>query len=118
MEMDEEIRFEVRDRLGRLVRLREEVYQRHLPEHPEMSEYVEEAKQTIAGPDFELADEDESGNCYKYYRMGLGRDKFQKCFLMVPVYYRETLFWGEVGEVATFHFTRRVGRGNLTWKRN
>lgn len=114
--MSEEIKFEVQDRLGRLVRLREAVYQRHLPQHPEMTGYVEGAKLTIAEPDFELIDEDSSTNCYQYYRKGLGRGKFKGCFIKVPVYYQKTL-WGEVGEVATFHFARRLGRGKITWQR-
>lgn len=51
----EQIKFEVRDRQGRVVRLREAVYHRHLPEHPEMGDYIEEAKLTISDPDCELS---------------------------------------------------------------
>jgi len=109
----EKITFEVRDRLGRTVRLRESVYERHLPTHREMADYLEEAKQTIIDPDYELEDGE---NCYGYYRMGLGKGRYEKCFIAVPVYYRRTL-WGDEGEVATFHLTRRLGRGKITWKR-
>ena len=115
METQGEYVFEVRDRQGRVVRLRRAVYERHLPQRPEMAAYVEEARLTIASPDWELVDEDTGSNCRVYYRLGLGRDKFEKCFLKVPVYYRKTL-WGEEGEVATFHLTRQLGRGRVTWK--
>lgn len=51
----EKITFEVRDRLGRTVRLRESVYERHLPTHREMADYLEEAKQTLLVPAFAQA---------------------------------------------------------------
>ena len=83
-----------------------------------MADYIEEAKQTIADPDHELSDDEADGNCIVYYRWGLGRGKFEKCFIKVPVYYERTLLWGRVGEVATFHLTRRLGRGKITWTRS
>lgn len=116
MEQHEELVFEVRDRHGTLVRLRKSVYEKHLPKHPEMADYIEEAQQTIADPDHELVDDEAEGKSTIYYRLGLGRGAFEKCFVMVPVYYQKTL-WGEVGEVATLHLTRRIGRGRLTWTR-
>lgn len=112
MEQKAELAFEVRDRKGRPVQLRADVYERHLPKHPEMADYLEEAKETIADPDLELEDDGST----VYYRMGLGRDEFEKCFVKVPVRYKRTL-WGEVGEVATFHLTRRLGRGKIMWRR-
>ncbi len=93
--------------------MRTEVYERHLPKHPEMAEYLEEAAEAVVDPDVVLEEDDGS---LVSYRMGLGRDKFEKCFVVVPVHYSKT-FWGEIGEVATFHLARRLGRGKLTWTR-
>ena len=100
-----------------MVRLRKSVYEKHLPKRPEMADYIEEAKQTIADPDHELVDDEAEEKSTIFHRLGLGRDAFEKCFIMVPVHYQKTLLWGEVGEVATFHLTRRIGRGRLTWTR-
>ena len=118
MEQDEAVVFEVKDRRGRLVRLRETVYLRHLPTHPEMADYLEEAKRTIADPDYELKDDEAEGECIIYYRLGLGREVFEKCFVTVPVHYAKTLLWGEVGEVATFYLPRKLGRGKVSWTRS
>ena len=112
-EEQQELAFKVSDRLGREVQLRSEVYERHLPTHPEIADYLAEAAKTIADPDYELEDDDGS---IVYYRKGLGRGKFKGCFIKVPVHYRKT-FWGEAGEVATFHLTGRLGRGRVIWSR-
>lgn len=117
MTQDEEV-FQVKDRHGRLVRLRASVYYGHLPNRPEMAEYIQEAAQTVADPDHELEDDEAEGICIVYYRLGLGRDKFAKCFIAVPVYYSRTLLWGEVGEVATFYLPRKLGRGKLVWTKS
>lgn len=108
--------FEVKHRYGQTVRLRTVVYERHRSEHPEMTEYIEEAEVTVTDPDVELLDEEAGGNCHVYYRLGLGRDEFEKCFVKVPVYYDEVSGVQE-GEVATFHLTRRLGRGRRIWQR-
>ncbi len=116
MEVQEQYRFETVDRERRVVRYREAIYQRHLRQHPEMAEYVEEAKQTVNDPDCITSDDDGGRDYQVYYRFGLGRGKHAKCFIKVPVYYHRTL-WGEVGEVATFHLTRRIGTGRAIWTR-
>lgn len=107
--------FETTDRLGRWVRCRRSVYQRHLTEHPEMEDYIEEAKLTVGDPDCEYREEadNEEMSIRVYYRMGLGRGQFEKCLIKVPVYYDRT----NEGEVATFYFTRRVTEGILLWRR-
>lgn len=108
--------FECEDREGRSVRLRKEVFDRHVTDRPEMASYIEEARLTVSDPDYQLDDDNDSnaGEITRiYYKMGLGRGKFAKCFLMVPVFYDST----QEGEVATFHFTRRIGKGVLVWQR-
>ena len=102
------VKFEVEDRAGRKVRLREDVYERHLEKHPEMADYLEEAQTAIRDPEWEL--DDAGTTCY--VRLGLGKGKFEKLFLKIPVYYA-----GGVGEVATFYFTPGVGRGDVVWKK-
>lgn len=104
--------FEVLDRRGRTVRYRESVFLGHLHQHPEMERYVEEIRITITDPDIEVLDDD----AFVYYRMGLGRDKFQRCYIKVPVYYQGVL-GAETGSIATAHFTTRIGRGKRLWER-
>ena len=109
----EEYLFEVRDRRGRVVRWKTSVFERHLPARPEMADYVEEIKATVADPDKEVLD----GDAFVYYRMGLGRDKFKRCYIKVPIYYQGP-FGTEVGSIATAHFTTRIGgRGRILWER-
>jgi len=102
------------DRFGRAVRYRRTVYERHLPDRPEMADYLEEAANTINDPDLEYQEEPDNGEfgIRVYYKDGLGRGQFEKCLLKVPVHYDHI-----GGEVATFHFTRRVGRGEIIWQR-
>lgn len=101
----EKVKFEVRDRHGRRVRLRESVYDQHLPDRPEMARYLEEAERTVREPHYELQD----GGSVCYLRHGYGQRG--TLYLRVPVYYK-----GDRGEVATFHLTARKGRGEETWK--
>ena len=49
---EDEVVFEVQDRNGRSVRLRRLVYERHLPDRPEMADYAQEAAETVADPDW------------------------------------------------------------------
>ena len=115
--MEEHYVFQVEDRYGQIVRLRRVVYERHLPEHPEMADYEKEAQMTIAEPDVELLDEVAGEDCHVYCRFGLGRDDLDKCWVKVPVYYDEVSGVRE-GEVATFYFSSRVGRGKKIWQRS
>lgn len=108
----ERLKFETEDRLGRTVRLRESVYERHLPDRLEMADYLEDARRTIEDPDIELEDEDEG--CYIYCRFGLGRDRWEKCFVKVFVYFNAQ----NVGEVATFFLPSRVGPEKVVWSKN
>jgi hypothetical protein len=102
--------------LGRKVRYRRAIYERHLADHPETVDYLQEAVLTISDPDSEYQEEEDTDDfsCRVYYRMGMGRDEFERCLLKIPVYYDGT----DEGEVATFHFTRRVARGTLLWRRD
>jgi len=110
--------FETEDCLGRVVRYRKEVFDRHLPEHPEMAAYTEEIRITVSDPDYGYEDEDnETTLSIVYYRLGLGRGKYQDCFIKVPVYYDKSVSPRE-GEIATAHFSRRVGGGKLIWRRS
>lgn len=110
----EEYLFEVLDRRGRIVRYKTSVFERHLPERPEMAGYIAEIRETVADPDKEVYD----GDAIVYYRMGLGRDKFQRCYIKVPVYY-QGVFGAEEGSIATAHFTTRIGgRGRIVWERH
>ena len=116
MNRHEEVVFQTKDRMGRSVRLRKVVFQRHLPDHPEMAGYVDEAAITVSDPDYEYREEEDNEGRFAriYYKKGLGRDKFEKCFIKVPVYYDND----GAGEVATFHFTRRLDtKGKLLWQR-
>lgn len=109
----EEYLFEVRDRRERMVRYKTSVFERHLPEHPEMVGYIEEIRATVADPDKEVLDADS----FVYYRMGLGRDRFKRCYIKVPIYYQGS-FGAEEGSIATAHFTTRIGgRGRILWER-
>jgi len=106
--------FEVQDKEGIIVRLERRTFERHLPYRPETADYVEEAKATIEDPDAILVDDD---SCHHYYRLGLGRGKFEKCYVRVLVYYRSR--GGRVeGRVATFWLARRIGKGQIKWMRS
>ena len=111
---EEETVFETTDRLGRRVRYRKVIYERHIPEHPEMADYLEEAADTVHDPDYEVREEPDNKEEFRrtYYKMGLGRDDFEMCFIKVPVYYDRI-----GGEVATVHFCRQLARGKLLWRR-
>ena len=103
--------FETKDRNGIIVRLDRRTFDRHLTYHPEICNYVDEAKLTIEAPDVILVDND---NCHHHYRLGLGKDKFRKCYVQVLVYYFRR---GDIteGKVASFWLTRNVGKGRLAW---
>lgn len=106
--MPEEFKFEVKDRHGRPVRLRVSVYDKHIVKHPEMADYLDEIQDAIRDPDWELDDEGTT----VFVSLGLGRDEFEKLFISIPVYYA-----GGRGEVATFHFKKGVGRGDIVWRK-
>ena len=103
----EEFVFDVLDFKGRRVRLTRRTFENHLPIHPEISEYLEEAKQVISDPDGAL---ELDNGAVVVFRYGLGRAKFEGCHLGVVVYYR-TEKEGEEGVVATYHFFRRLPDG-------
>jgi len=107
--------FETVDRYGRSVRFRKVVYEKHLPERPEMADYIQEAACTVSDLDSEYREEDDADelSIRIYYRMGMGNDRYDKCLLKIPVYYDRA----NEGEVATFYFTRRVTGGTLIWRR-
>ena len=93
--------FEVKDWCGRTVRLTRRTFETHKERHPEFTQYIEAAKQTIQDPDL-VAEADNGGT--SLVRFGLGRKPFGKLYLVVIVFYR-----GAEGTEATHHFTSRLG---------
>jgi len=114
---EQECIFETTDGEGRLVRYRSVIYNRHLPEHPEVAAYMKEAALTINDPDCEIEDEPEAEDSFSrvFYRFGLLRGDYAKLFIKVPVYYTRAT---SEGEVATIHLARHIGRGKIIWQRN
>lgn len=94
---------------GRRVRLTQRTYDNHVPKHPEVAEYLEEAQQVIADPDgvIEL-----TSNARLLYAYGLGRDRYKNCYLGVVVYYRRQGD-SETGVVATYYFHRTLPKGRV-----
>lgn len=105
--------FETKDRNGVTVRMSKDTYERHLPARPEIAHYIEEAQITIQDPELIIRDDDD---CYHHYRLGLGREKFKKCYVRVLVRYRRRKSRKE-GIVATFWLSRSVGEGEIVWIR-
>jgi hypothetical protein len=62
--------FNVPDYKGRRVRLTQRTYDKHVPIHPKVEEYVEEAKQVVEDPD-DVIEMDSDATFL--YRHGLGR---------------------------------------------
>ena len=93
--------FEVKDWLGRIVRLTRHTYDIHKDRHPEFSPYIEASKETIKDPDF-VAETD--SKAIALFRFGLGKNLYKHLYLVVIVHYE-----GKVGRVATHYFTSRIG---------
>lgn len=103
--------FEVRDRNNVPVRMSKATYDKHLPKHPEIADYIEEAKLTVEDPELIYRDKD---GCHHHYRFGLGEGKYADCYLRVLVRYPRR--WGrKQGVVSSFWFSRNVGKGELIW---
>ena len=64
-----DIVFETRDKTGRLIRLTSERW-KHILKHPEMTNQLEQIKETLQKPDFiQEIEEDPEVRCYyKYYK--------------------------------------------------
>lgn len=99
-EQPSEFVLDVVDWQGRRVHMTARTFSSHELRHPEIREYLEEAKQTIADPDIVLEDNDSGVLLYRY---GLGRQQYDKTYLVVIVHYS-----GHIGIVATYFFTRRL----------
>ena len=86
---------------SRRVRMTRRTFERHVPYHPEIVDYIGEAQEAIADPDIVL----EADNGANYlYRFGLGRSPFSRLWLMVVVYYQSSRH-EEEGTIATYFFT-------------
>jgi hypothetical protein len=106
--------FETKDRDGVTVRMSKATYEKHLPMHPEIADYVEEAKLTIQEPEIVKRDDD---GCHHHYRLGLGRGKYEKCYLRVLVIYHGR-GKRKHGVVASYWMSRNIGRqGEVIWLR-
>lgn len=107
--------FETKDRYGVTVRLSRHTYECHLVYHPEIADYIEEAKTTIEAPDIIKIDE---GGCHHHYRGGLGKgQKFRNCYVEVLVHYHPVEDHIE-GKVATYWLQRKIRkRGKVRWRR-
>jgi len=92
--------FSIRDWQGRTVQLTENTYSSHLPVHPEIAAYIQEAQETIRDPDLVLQIE---GGAIRACRRGLGRGIFEATWLAAVIYYDN-----DIGTVATFHFMRSL----------
>ena len=103
--------FETKDREGVIVRMSKDTYERHLPIHPEIADYIEEAELTVQDPELIIRDDD---NCYHHYRLGLGRGKYKKCYVRVLVNYRHRRRKKE-GIVSSYWLSRTVGEGEVIW---
>ena len=108
--------FETKDRQGRAVRLTKRNFENHVKTHPEIRDYIEEAKQTLEDPDVEF--EADNGTTY-YYKIGLTRGKFKGCYVLVIVRYSDIPGLEQAeGRVATFYPTTKISSdGELTWMR-
>jgi hypothetical protein len=80
-------------------------FQNHISRHPEIPEYVQEAKQTISDPDIVM---EADNGAILLYRRGLGRRPFTNLWLTIVIYYRGT---PSVGTVATYYFTDEIADG-------
>jgi hypothetical protein len=92
--------FHIIDWKGRPVSLTEGTYAKHLPVHPEITDYLEEVQETIRDPDVVLQIE---GGAIRPCRLGLGKGLFERTWLAAVIYYEH-----DVGTVATFHFMRSL----------
>ena len=72
----EEFVFDVLDFKGRRVRLTRRTFENHLPIHPEISEYLEEAKQVISDPDGAL---ELDNGAVVVFRYGLDEPNLLSC---------------------------------------
>jgi len=93
--------FEIKDWIGRTVRLTRHTLNAHKERHPEFVPYLGEAQQTIQDPDF-IAKTD--SNAFALFRFGLGKNLYKNLYLVVIVHYNEN-----GGTVATHYFTSRIG---------
>lgn len=111
----EEFAWQTIDPDGRTVRLSARQYQEHiLARHPEAENYLEAAKETVGSPDLML---DVDNGSFYYYKAGLGRGKFSRCYVLVIVRYHGVAEGGQQGDVPTFFLTTKVVDGRQIWPR-
>jgi len=104
--------FETKDRDGITVRMSKATYDKHLPIHPEIAHYVQEAKLTIQEPEVVVRDDD---GCHHHHRLGLGRGKHKGCYLRVLVNYHGR-GKRKYGIVASYWMSRNIcPHGEVIW---
>lgn len=106
---------ETTDYEGMTVFLGRETWQTKIVEHPEIQDYLVDVETTIQSPDLVfLSTRDERSRIF--YRLYVGRDKWQDKHLVVVVkYVREETEMR--GYVSTVYMSRAVySRGELLWK--
>lgn len=106
---------ETSDYEGMTVFLGRETWQTKIVEHPEIQDYLVDVETTIQSPDLVFSStRDERSRIF--YRLYVGRDKWQDKHLVVVVkYVREETEMR--GYVSTVYLSRAVySRGELLWK--
>jgi hypothetical protein len=110
--LERELTLDTKDYQGRRIVLTTRTFRRHIPIHPEITDYLREADEAISDPDGVI--ELESGASF-LYRYGLGRTLFSNTYLGVVVHYKPE-GTSERGVVATFHLPKgRVARIRYQW---
>jgi hypothetical protein len=105
--MPEPYKFQVKDWLGRTVRMSRRNFDIHALRRVETTEYVVEAQQVIR--DSDLIIENEGGNYLCSF--GLGKGKYRHCHLVVVVHYHMNEGVVKDGTVSTYHFMRMLPEG-------
>jgi len=102
--------FEVRSKLGKIIRLDEDRW-RHVLEHPEMENQRFRVEETLVDPD-EVRESMRSSSIWLFYKLYTKSPVSEK-YLLVAV----EVLDGE-GFIVTAFFTDKVKKGGLIWKKS
>ena len=102
--------FQVRSKLGKMVRLDDERW-KHILEHPEMENQSFKIKETLADPD-EVRKSVHVSSIWLFYKFYISTPVTRKYLLVI------VKILNEEGFIVTAFFTDSVKKGGIVWKKN